>query len=309
MVLPYCGNTPPLLIFIFAAKQFMSQLLPDNISLFMRWIFSFGLLTARYLIFAGIAFLIFYVLKRRKWLFMKIQQKYPENKQILTEIKYSMLSFLVLASTSVFFRWLSINHIVALKIYRNFAEHSVAYYLFTTAFIIVFHDTYFYWVHRLMHHPLLYKRVHEVHHLSKDPTPWAAFAFHPFEALIEIGFVPLLIFTIPLHWTSLLFLSLWQITFNVMGHLGYETFPRDFITNPFFKWFNTSTNHNMHHKYVSCNYGLYFNVWDALMNTNHKKYHETFQEVADRRVEGFKKLKEESQSSEEQSTANTMAPG
>lgn len=207
----------------------MSQLLPDDISLWLRWLFAFGMLAARYLIFAGTAYLIFYGIKRHDWLFMKIQQRFPERKQVLTEIKYSVLTFVVFACVVVGIRLLITHNILETRIYRNFSEHSIGYYIASTVFIIFFHDTYFYWMHRLMHHPLLYERVHKIHHLSKDPTPWAAFAFHPFEALLEIGFVPLLIFALPLHFTSLLILSLWQVIFNVMGHLGYEVFPRKFM--------------------------------------------------------------------------------
>ena len=269
----------------------MSQLLPDDIGLLARWLFAFAMLAARYLIFAGTAYLVYYVIKRQGWLFMKIQQRFPERKQILTEIKYSVLTFTVFASVVIAIRIAIAHGWLATQVYRNFSEHSVPYYILTTIFIIFFHDTYFYWMHRLMHHPLLYERVHKVHHLSKDPTPWAAFAFHPAEALLEIGFVPLLIFTIPLHFSSLLILSLWQVMFNVMGHLGYEIFPRRMMQNRVFQWLNTSTNHNMHHKFVRCNYGLYFNIWDRLMNTNHNKYYETFDEVTARRDEGFKRLK------------------
>lgn len=267
----------------------MSQLLPDDISLFWRWIFTYGMLLGRYLLFAGIAYLIYYVFKRRDWLFMKIQQKFPERKQILTEIKYSLLTFAVFASVGIIIKLLVKNDILETQVYRKFAEHSVGYYILSTAFIIFFHDTYFYWIHRLMHHPLFYERVHKVHHLSKDPTPWAAFAFHPFEALLEIGFIPILIFTMPLHFTSLLVLSIWQITFNVMGHLGYELFPRTALQHPLLKWLNSSTNHNMHHKYVRCNYGLYFNIWDTIMNTNHHKYADTFEEVTARRDDELRK--------------------
>ena len=271
----------------------MSQLLPDDIGLFARWLFAFGMLAARYLIFAGTAYLIYYIIKRQDWLFMKIQQRFPERKQILTEIKYSAITFTVFASVVVAIR-VAINYgWLETRVYKNFSEHSVLYYVATTVFIIFFHDTYFYWMHRLMHHPLLYERVHKVHHLSKDPTPWAAFSFHPSEAFLEIAFVPLLIFTIPLHFSSLIILSMWQILFNVMGHLGYEIFPRKMMQHPLFKWLNTSTNHNMHHKFVRCNYGLYFNIWDSIMNTNHSKYYETYDEVTARRDEGFKKLRQE----------------
>ena len=270
----------------------MSQLLPDNISLFMRWLFSFAMLGARYLIFAGGAYLLYYVIKRQDWMFMKIQQKHPERKQILTEVGYSVLTFMVFASVVVLIRLAVTHGIIDTKVYRHFSDHSIAYYILSTVFIIFFHDTYFYWMHRLMHHPILYERVHKVHHLSKDPTPWAAFSFHPSEAFLEIAFVPFLIFTIPLHFTSLLILSMWQITFNVMGHLGYEIFPRAIMQHPIFKWLNTSTNHNMHHKYVKCNYGLYFNIWDRLMDTNHARYYEVYDEVTARRDEGLKKVRQ-----------------
>jgi lathosterol oxidase len=270
----------------------MSQLLPDDINLFWRWVYSFSMLGARYLIFAGGAYLLYYVVKRQDWIYAKIQQKFPERKQILTEIKYSVLSFFVFATVILMIKMAGKYGILTTHVYRNFSEHSLAYFIGTTIFIIFFHDTYFYWAHRLMHHPLLYERVHKIHHLSKDPTPWAAFAFHPMEAVLEIGFVPVLIFTIPLHFSSLIILSMWQIIFNVMGHLGYEIFPRKMMQNPLLKWMNTSTNHNMHHKFVKCNYGLYFNIWDIMMGTNHPKYYATFDEVTARRDAGANAVQE-----------------
>lgn len=279
----------------------MSNLLPDDISLYLRWFITLGMLLARYLIFAGGAYLIYYVLKRQKWLVAKIQNHWPERKQILTEIKYSLLTFFVFASVAVLIRMAINSELLHTKVYRTFSEHSLGYYIATTIFVILFHDTYFYWMHRLMHHPLFYERIHKVHHLSKDPTPWAAFAFHPLEAIIEIGFVPILIFTIPLHFTSLLFLSIWQIVFNVMGHLGFETFPARALQHPLLRWLNTSTNHNMHHKYVRCNYSLYFSLWDTLMRTHHAKYEQTFAEVTTRRDAARKAVEqgEERQVSEE----------
>jgi lathosterol oxidase len=258
----------------------MSQLIPTDWPLYARYLAAFFLLSARYFIFAGIAYLAFYVWKKREWFFRKIQQKFPERKQITTEMKYSISTFAIFALMIVFTGYLRKHGYV--KPHPSLQESGTAYFLFASAFLIFFHDTYFYWAHRLMHVPFFYKHVHSVHHLSKDPTPWAAFAFHPFEAFIEIGFLPILLFIIPAPKLSYLILSFWMILFNVMGHLGYEIFPRNFFKIPLVRWFNTSTNHNMHHKYVSCNYGLYFNIWDSIMGTNHKKYRETFAEVTSR---------------------------
>jgi sterol desaturase/sphingolipid hydroxylase (fatty acid hydroxylase superfamily) len=66
---------------------------------------------------------------------------------------------------------------------------------------------------------------------------------------------------------------------NVLGHLGYELFPRGFTKGRLTWWHNTSTHHNMHHSKSNCNYGLYFNWWDRLMGTNHREYHATFEAV------------------------------
>jgi len=41
----------------------------------------------------------------------------------------------------------------------------------------------------------------------------------------------------------------------------------------------------MHHRYVTCNYGLYFNIWDRIMGTNHQRYHEEFEATVARRKE------------------------
>jgi lathosterol oxidase len=39
----------------------------------------------------------------------------------------------------------------------------------------------------------------------------------------------------------------------------------------------------MHHESMRGNYGLYFNIWDRLMGTNHKDYEQRFREVTSRR--------------------------
>lgn len=260
----------------------MSSLLPDDLNLWLRWVLTYALLLMRYLLFAGIAFWLFYGIKKQKWLKRKIQQRYPDKTQWHQEIKYSLLTFAVFATIGVLLRFLVMHGMLESKVYRNLHEHSLLYFLGSSVFIILFHDTYFYWIHRLMHHPLFFAKVHQVHHRSKDPTPWAAFSFHPLEAILELGFVPLLLFTIPLHYSSLLMLSLWQIIFNVNGHLGFELFPSN-SKKTWLKWFNTSTNHHMHHRYVRCNYGLYFSWWDRLMKTHHPQYEEVFAEVTRRR--------------------------
>ena len=74
----------------------------------------------------------------------------------------------------------------------------------------------------------------------------------------------------------------WQIFFNVMGHTGYEIHPRWLMDTWLGKLLNTPTNHIMHHEKMRGNYGLYFNVWDRVMGTNHPDYESRYREVTSR---------------------------
>lgn len=248
--------------------------------LFFRAVMIFLLATLRYALFAGLAYLVFYVWKRRDWFYKKIQQKYPEQRRIIYEIRYSLTTFAIIAVLITILTVLTKNGYT--RLYTDIAEYGWPYFFISFGIAALIHDTYFYWMHRLMHHPKLFKHVHKVHHMSHNPTPWAAFSFHPIEALLEFGFVPFMVVLIPFHPIILIVFGVYMITLNVMGHVGFEMFPKGFTRHWFFRWFNSSTHHNMHHKYVKCNYGLYYNVWDHIMGTNHNKYHETFEEVANR---------------------------
>ena len=42
----------------------------------------------------------------------------------------------------------------------------------------VFHDTWFYFFHRLLHYPYFMKHVHYIHHQSKDPSAFSGYSFH-----------------------------------------------------------------------------------------------------------------------------------
>jgi sterol desaturase/sphingolipid hydroxylase (fatty acid hydroxylase superfamily) len=137
-----------------------------------------------------------------------------------------------------------------------------------------------------MHWRPLFKIAHKTHHLSTNPTPFAAYAFHPIEAVVEIGIIPLISFTMPYHPVALAAFSIYAIILNVTGHLGFELFPKGFASHRIFKWHNTSTHHNMHHRLVKCNYGLYFNIWDRLMKTNHPEYEKSFDGVIEKREQG-----------------------
>ncbi len=121
-----------------------------------------------------------------------------------------------------------------------------------------------------------------LHHKSTNPSPFAAFAFHPAEAIVEAGIFAILLIIMPLCKWHLAAFFLFQMLYNVYGHLGWELYPKGFSKNWFGKWINTSINHNQHHHYFKGNYGLYFLWWDRLFGTIRPDYNEAFDEVKNR---------------------------
>lgn len=255
----------------------MSHLLPETYGPIAKFLAAFSILLLRYLVFAGGAFLLFYVLRKESWFHRKIQQRFPDKKRLMYEIRYSLSTFVIFAGMVYFIT--AAKQAGITQIYTDISEYGWAYFIFSYVLIMVIHDTYFYWTHRMMHHPKLFKVMHKVHHMSHNPSPWAAFSFHPLEAIVEFGIAFIIIFIMPVHPLAIVGFSLSMMAFNVLGHLGFEIFPKGFTKNWGGKLFNSSTHHNMHHKYVRCNYGLYFNIWDRIMGTNHPQYFERFDEV------------------------------
>jgi sterol desaturase/sphingolipid hydroxylase (fatty acid hydroxylase superfamily) len=89
---------------------------------------------------------------------------------------------------------------------------------------------------------------------------------------------------------------------NVLGHLGFELFPDGFASGKVTKWHNTSTHHNMHHKFTTSNYGLYFNFWDRVMGTNHARYESEYDVVRERTKQGLPSTDEQPELKEELQT-------
>lgn len=247
----------------------------------MNWAFYFRifqLIGGRYLLFAGLVFLIAYVLFKPRIRHLKIQARFPATKDYIREIGYSLLTIALFSFVPLL---LIKNDSVRpyTTYYTDIHQHGMFYFWMAFPLMLVIHDTYFYWAHRLMHHPALFRIFHLVHHKSVNPSPWAAYAFHPLEALVEVGVVVIFLFTIPIHQFHLPFFFLFMIIYNVYGHCGWELYPKGFSTHWLGKWINTSVNHNQHHQFFKGNYGLYFLFWDRVMGTLRDDYDSQFDEV------------------------------
>jgi sterol desaturase/sphingolipid hydroxylase (fatty acid hydroxylase superfamily) len=137
--------------------------------------------------------------------------------------------------------------------------------VFTYLFI---HDTYFYWTHRAMHHPKLFRATHLAHHRSRQPTPWAAFSFHPWEAIISAWILPAVAFLIPIHLYGVVFLLIFMTYASVANHAGWEIVPSGWLRGRFGREVITASHHNVHHTDYKANFGLYFRFWDKVCGTD-----------------------------------------
>jgi sterol desaturase/sphingolipid hydroxylase (fatty acid hydroxylase superfamily) len=233
-----------------------------------------------YLVFAGGAWLVFEVLFRR-WLGRRrIAQKVPTWRQMGWEFLYSLRSMAVFGAVGGFIVFAGVSGWT--QIYLRIERYGWPWFFLSMVVMIFLHDAYFYWTHRLMHGRRWFRAVHRTHHLSTSstsPSPWAAYSFSSWEALVQAGIGPLIVFTIPTHPLAFSLFMIWQITFNVFGHCGHEIWPAWFMKSRLGCFLNTPTHNAMHHESFRANYGLYFNIWDRLMGTNHPQYEKRFAQI------------------------------
>ena len=154
------------------------------------------------------------------------------------------------------------------QIYTQWDAMPLWYLIAAPLVYLVLHDTWFYWTHRLMHRPKLFRTMHAVHHASRPPTAWAAMSFHPWEALTGAIVVPALVFLVPIHIASLGLVLLVMTVMGVTNHMGWEMFPRRLVHSRLGGWLITASHHQRHHEEYRCNYGLYFRFWDRLCGTD-----------------------------------------
>lgn len=232
------------------------------------WLFgflAFAVLCVRYFVISGVGYLVFWVFFPKRLHLRRVQKDSRRPTLVGAEIFWSLCSFVSMAVLAAFIYALFIRGFT--KVSTNWDEHSIAYHGLTFFLLFFIHDTYFYWMHRTLHNKTLFKIVHSIHHRSLNPTPWAAFAFHPFEAMCEMLFlIPVLIF-IPIHLNVLIVFLILSHVFNMLGHSGYEVFPKGAWNAWWGFWVTTTTHHNLHHQHFNGNYALYLKFWDSWCGT------------------------------------------
>jgi len=164
------------------------------------------------------------------------------------------------------------------KIYEDVHAYPLWWLPLSLMIALVLQETYYYWLHRWMHVPKIYRIVHEWHHDSHISSPWTAFSFHPLEGLIQAVFLPLILLFLPMNvWVLVGMLMIMSFS-SVINHLDIEIYPSWFARVPFVRTLIGATHHSLHHKQFKYNYGLYFTWWDKWLKTESPVYDKIFEE-------------------------------
>lgn len=128
-------------------------------------------------------------------------------------------------------------------------------------------DTWHYFVHRYMHEPWLYKRIHKMHHEFQNPFSLTAEYAHPLEqAGLGIGFALGLV----IYGTHIAHVWLWMACRTLQAceaHSGYDVM---LFINPWrvFPWYAADGHHDFHHENFVGNYGSFYTWWDDVFDTS-----------------------------------------
>ena len=140
----------------------------------------------------------------------------------------------------------------------------------------------FYWVHRLLHVPFLYKRVHALHHRNVNIGPWSGLSMHPVEHLLYLSSL-LIHCVIPSHPIHLYFHVIYLAPGAAMTHTGYE----DLLIKDKRKLALGTFYHQLHHRYYECNYGNQEMQWDRWFGTFHDGSDEGTKETRSRKKDMY----------------------
>jgi sterol desaturase/sphingolipid hydroxylase (fatty acid hydroxylase superfamily) len=145
--------------------------------------------------------------------------------------------------------------------------------LLLTPMWISFH---FYWIHRWLHWPPLYRLAHSLHHRNTNVGPWSGLSMHPVEHLLFFSSV-LIHWIVAAHPIHILFHMQHQALTAATSHTGFE----GLLVKDKNRLALGTFHHQMHHRYFECNYGNLEVPWDNWFGSFHDgtdASHERFKE-------------------------------
>ena len=144
--------------------------------------------------------------------------------------------------------------------------------------IPVWETFYFFLIHRLLHWPPLYRKIHYLHHRNTNVGPWSGLSMHPIEHVIYLGSV-LIHWAIPANPFILIYHLQYYTLSAATTHAGFEGVEIAGKNRLKLGTFH----HQMHHRFFECNYGGLEIPWDKWIGAFHDGTPESHQQFLDKR--------------------------
>uniref|UniRef100_A0A8C5QM99 Sterol-C5-desaturase n=1 Tax=Leptobrachium leishanense TaxID=445787 RepID=A0A8C5QM99_9ANUR len=222
-------------------RQFLSLLIVTNL----------GALVI-YFLFAGLSYY---------FMFDHSLMKHPQflENQVRREITFTLQSMPWISFPTVALFFAEVRGYS--RLYDNIDSSPYGWFgvILSMISFLFFTDMMIYWIHRFLHHRLIYKRIHKPHHLWKVPTPFASHAFHPVDGFMQSLPYHIYPFLFPLHKVTYLGLYIFVNIWTVSIHDGDYRVP-ELLKHVI----NGSAHHTDHHLFFDYNYGQYFTLWDKI---------------------------------------------
>jgi sterol desaturase/sphingolipid hydroxylase (fatty acid hydroxylase superfamily) len=198
----------------------------------------------------------------------KVQQKSLDKELVKKCIMNFFLNHFIVTPIGLWY--------IGYPLYLSYSHQAISFDNIPSLHTLIFHiiicmlveDAMFYWSHRLLHVPMLYKRIHKRHHEFKVLTGCsiASEYTHPLESVLG-NILPLITgpILIQCHFFTLCVWIAFRMWKTCDAHSGY-----DFTWSPFGLCFplNHVSRHDFHHETGLGSYGSFFLIWDTICGTD-----------------------------------------
>lgn len=198
---------------------------------------------------------------------------YTFNSQLLDNMAWTLGSGVAFwTAYEVLMFWGMANGYAPILLWSDNPVWFIALFLLTPIWIS-FH---FYWVHLWMHWPPVYRHVHRLHHRNTNIGPWSGLSMHPIEHLIYFSSI-LIHWFIAAHPLHILFHMQNQGLTASSSHTGFS----GLLVKGKNRLALGTFHHQMHHRYLDCNYGnleMPFDQWFGSFHDGTPESHERMQQ-------------------------------
>ena len=173
-------------------------------------------------------------------------ERFTFNNQTYDNIFWTLASGVpIWTCYEVLFLWSSANGYITMI---TPSENPV---MFIALFFLVpfVHEVGFYFAHRFLHFPWLFRIAHYLHHRNNNPGPWSGLSMHPIEHIIYFSSA-LIFFIVPAHPIHIINLLSRLGLAPAQGHTGFDrvaTGENASVDTSYYA-------HYLHHKYFEVNY-------------------------------------------------------